>query len=280
MNTQEEFSLQTDDGLSLYAHSWLPSGGLNGVVALIHGIGEHVNRYAHLAAALNQAGFALYGYDQRGHGKSPGKRGHVPTYDALLDDVGLFCNEIGHRHPDVPLFLYGHSMGGNIVLNYVMKRNPALAGVVASAPSLRLAFEPPALKVALGRMMNHIWPAFTQPSGLDTKALSRDMQVVRRYEADPLVHDKVSARLFVGFFEAGFWALDHAAEISLPLLILHGSEDALTSAEASRQFAASVGENCTLKIWEGLYHEIHNEPEQDQVFALTIEWLQTQASVS
>ncbi|MEA3350417.1 MAG: alpha/beta hydrolase, partial [Chloroflexota bacterium] len=134
-------------------------------------------------------------------------------------------------------------------------------------------FKPPPIKIALGRAMNQVWPAFIQPSGLDVQALSRDPAVVSRYEQDPLVHDRVSARLFVGFYEAGLWALEHAAEFPVPLLLMHGSDDTLTSPEASRAFAASVGERCTLKVWDGLYHEIHNEPEQEQVFDQIIAWL-------
>ncbi len=109
--------------------------------------------------------------------------------------------------------------------------------------------------------MNHLWPTFSQASGLDTQALSRDPAVVRAYENDPLVHARVSARLFVSTYQAGLWALDHAAEFPLPLLLMHGTADRLTSVEASRQFARRGSGDCTFKLWEGFYHEIHNEPE-------------------
>jgi len=211
--------------------------------------------------------------DLRGHGLSPGKRGHVSNYQRLLDDISLLLEEAQKRHPGVPLFLYGHSMGGGLVLNYALRRDATLAGVIATGPALRLGFEPPVIQVALTKLMNAIWPAFMQASGLDPQALSRDPEVVRRYEADPLVHDQISASLFDGFYQAGLWALEHAEAFPVPLLLMHGSEDQLTSSEASREFANRVGERCTFKLWEGLYHEIHNEPEQDQVFAFLLGWL-------
>lgn len=273
MSDHFEYGFKTSDGLSLYAQGWQPEGDLRGVVCLVHGLGEHSSRYPHLAEALNGAGYAVMAFDLRGHGKSEGKRGHFPSYEVILDDVGLLIDDARERYPALPCFLYGHSLGGGLVLNYALKRKPQLDGVISTAPALRLGFEPPAVKVALGRAMDKIWPAFVQPSGLDTKALSRDPNVVQAYELDPLVHDRASARLFVGFYEAGLFALDHAAELSLPLLLMHGAGDTITSPEASKEFAADAGKMCTLKIWDGLYHEIHNEPEQGDVFATVVDWL-------
>lgn len=268
-----EWQFETRDGLKLFAQTWEPQGRPNAVLCLVHGHGEHVGRYAHVAAALTDAGYALTGFDLRGHGKSAGPRGHTPSYDALLDDLLLFEDHTAGRYPGLPRCLYGHSMGGNLVINYALRRRPDLSGVIATGPWLRLAFEPPAFKVRLGRMMNNLLPGFSQASGLETAALARDPAVVRAYENDPLVHDKISARLFVSTYEAGLWALEHAAEFPLPLLLMHGSADRLTSAEASRQFATAAGERVTFRLWEGCYHEIHNEPEQTEVFRAMVEWL-------
>jgi len=166
-------------------------------------------------------------------------------------------------------------MGGNLVLNYTLRRRPDLCGVVVTGPWLELAFQPPSLQVALGRLMNRLAPTFTQDSGLDTKALARDPQVVQAYENDPLVHSKISARLFVSMYEAGHWALQHAAEFPLPLLLMHGEADRLTSAKASRRFAeAAPQDRCTLRLWPGFYHEIHNEPEKGQVVQAMLTWLE------
>ncbi len=261
------------DGIAFYVHGWEPESPPKAVIALVHGHGEHIGRYAHVGKALTDSGYALVGYDSRGHGKSTGPRGHIPSYDALMNDISAFLSMLGEKYPGSPLFLYGHSMGGNQVINYALRRRPGIKGVIATGPWLKLSFEPPPIKVALGRLMNRIFPSFTQANGLDTKGLSHDAEVVRLYDNDPLGHDKVSARLFVGMYESGLWALDHASEISLPLLLMHGGADPITSAEASRQFAEKAGKHVTLRIWDGLYHEVHNEPEQAEAFKVMIEWL-------
>lgn len=268
-----EWTWNSSDALRLYGRGWLPEKP-KAVVCLVHGHGEHVGRYEPVAFALAERGYALFGFDLRGHGNSAGPRGHTPSYEALLDDIQLFCQQVGEHHPELPRFLYGHSMGGNLVINYALRRQPELRGVVATGPWLELAFQPPELQVMLGRLMNRLAPTFTQDSGLDTKALARDERVVQAYESDPLVHSKISARLFVSMYEAGQWALQHAAMFPLPLLLMHGEADRLTSADASRRFAEAVpAGRCTLRLWSGFYHEIHNEPEKAQVLQTMLDWL-------
>jgi alpha-beta hydrolase superfamily lysophospholipase len=271
-----EWGWKSADGLEMFAQSWEPDETPRAVVCLVHGLGEHSGRYAHVGKAFVEAGFVLTGFDVRGHGESGGPRGHTPSYDALMDDIDLFIHLVADRYPGLPRFLYGHSMGGNFVINFALRCRPELVGVIATGPWLKLAFQPASSKVALGKIMNNILPRFSQASGLDTWALSHDPEVVNAYENDPLVHDKISARLFLNVFESGLWALDHAAEIPLPLLLMHGGADRITSLEASRQFAASAGDKVTLRIWDGLYHEIHNEPEQGEVFTFMIDWMNTQ----
>ncbi len=268
-----ESGWQSRDGIKFHVLGWEPDTKPRAVVCLVHGHGEHVGRFARVGEAFTKAGYVLAGFDARGHGKSGGQRGHTPSYDALMDDIADFLGQMDARYPGLPRFLYGHSMGGNEVINYALRRKPDLPGVIATGPWLKLAFEPPAMQVTLGRMMNNIAPGFTQKSGLETAALSHDPNVVKAYEADPLVHDKISARLFVAMYESGSWALDHAAEFPLPLLLMHGTADRLTSAEASRQFAERGGRNVTWRAWDGLYHEIHNEPEKAEVLKVMIDWM-------
>ncbi len=152
-----------------------------------------------------------------------------------------------------------------------------LAGVVATAPWLRLVKEPPAWKLALARFMDRVWPAYSEPSGLDPRDLARDPEVARAYVSDPLVHDRVSARLYVSMDAAGKWALAHASVFPVPLLLMQGGADRITSNEATREFAAQVPGDCTFKLWGGLKHEIHNEAEQQEVFAFLVAWLRRQA---
>ncbi len=231
-----------------------------------------------MAEAFNRAGHALMTFDLRGHGRSEGRRGHCPGYAALLSDMGLMLKAVSARYPDIPCFLYGHSLGGNLVIHYALKQKPKLAGVMASAPSLRLAFQPPGWKTALLRLLNTIGinPAFS--SGLDQSALSRDFHVVRLYQNDPLVHDRITPALATGMLRAGEWNLAHAAEFPWPLLLMHGEADRITSVEASIEFAAQLEHKCTLKIWDGLYHELHNEPEKEKVLAYVLDWMTPIAS--
>ncbi len=268
-----ETKWETGDGIDIYARGWEPEKKTKGVVCLVHGLGEHIARYEHVAAALTAAGYVLFAYDQRGHGKSAGPRGHTPTYETLMDDIAALLAQAEARYPGLPRFLYGHSMGGNEAINFVLRRKPKLDGVIATGPWLKLAFEPPAMQVTLGRMMNGIAPGFTQNSKLDAAGLTHDLKVVDAYAIDPLVHDKISARLFVEIYESGNWALAHAADFSTPLLLMHGGADPITSANASREFARNGGKNITLHIWDGDYHEIHNEFDQDSVFQMMIQWL-------
>lgn len=268
-----EFKFKTFDGLQLFGQSWQPEDRPRAVVCLVHGIGEHSGRYVHVADRLTKAGYAMFTFDLRGHGKSEGLRGHIPSYEAIMQDISFLLEIANKKFPQLPAFLCGHSLGGNLVLNYVLRRQPYLKGVIATAPWLRLAFEPPAFKIALGKITNRIWPSFSQKSGLDTNALSHDLEAVHTYKNDPMVHDRISARMFISTYQAGQWALEHASEFSLPLLLMQGGADKIISIEASKEFANKISEKCTFKIWDNLYHEIHNEPEKEEVFKFLIDWL-------
>ena len=269
-----KWRFKSQDGLELFAHAFPAEETPKAVVCLVHGHGEHIERYEHVAEAFNKAGYSMIGFDHRGHGQSEGARGHIPSYAMLLDDISRFRKEVHEYYPNIPHFIYGHSMGGNIVLNYAMREKPEVTGVIATGPWLKLAFDPPAIQVFMGKMMNKINPGFIQTSGLETAALSRDPEVVRAYEEDSLVHNKISARLFVEMYESGLWALEHASEFPLPLLLMHGSEDRLTSAAASKEFGVKApADKITTKIWDGFYHELHNEPEKDEVIKTMIDWM-------
>ncbi len=269
-----EFNWRTADGLQLFAQDWPPEGKPRAVVCLVHGLGEHSGRYAHVAGALTQAGYTLLGFDLRGHGRSAGQRGHAPSYKALLDDIDHLLEEATQRFPDRSRFLYGHSFGGSLVLYYTLQRRPQLAGAIVTAPLLRTAFQPPVWKISLGKMLYSLWPTFSMTNEVDPKGLSHDPEVVRAYVNDPLVHNRISARLAMDMLWAAEWTLEHAAEFPLPLLLMHGGADPICSAEASRQFVERVPGDGTFKLWNGLSHEIHNEPEQRQVFDTMIAWLQ------
>jgi alpha-beta hydrolase superfamily lysophospholipase len=267
-----EWKWTSRDGLQMYARGWKPKDP-KAVVVLVHGLGEHINRYQHVAEAFVSAGYAMQGFDLRGHGQSAGQRGHIPAYESLMDDISDFIADARKRYPGLPLFLYGHSMGGNQAINYALRSPQLLKGVIATGPWLKLAFTPSAAQVMLAKVLNNIAPSFSLASGLDQQALSRDPEVVSKYAADPLVHNKISVRLYTEIYANGFSALEHAAELKIPMLLMHGSADKITSAPASQDFARLAGKNVTLKIWDGFYHEIHNEPEKAEVIQVMVSWL-------
>jgi alpha-beta hydrolase superfamily lysophospholipase len=268
-----EFEIKTADNLKLHGQGWEPDTGIKAVVCLVHGLGEHCGRYSHMAEAFNHAGTALITFDLRGHGRSEGRRGHAPNYTLLMSDIEKLLNEAAVRYPHLPCFLYGQSLGGNLAIHYVLKRLPSLAGVIATAPLFRLAYKPSIWKNGILRGMKAIRINLSMRSGLDDTALSHDLNVVRTYRNDPLTHDLISARLAMDMLRYGQWNLKHAAEFELPLLLMHGEGDRITSAAATAEFAEHVGHRCTLKIWDGFDHELHNEPEKQEVFAFVLKWM-------
>lgn len=271
-----EWIWKSTDGLEMYAQSWRPEETPRAVVCLVHGLGEYSGRYTHVGRAFTDAGFALVAFDLRGHGKSGGQRGHFPSLDLLMDDIHQLIHQGNEKFPGLPVFLYGHSLGGLLVLNYATYDEHSLSGVIATGAGLRSPVLEQKAKIALSKVLGSLLPAVTIPTGLDANGISRNPEVVRTYKNDPLVHDVATlsaARVGVSAVDRAF---SHAGEFSTPLLLMHGTADPVTYSRGSQEFAALVPENCTLKLWEGLYHEIHNEPEHDEVLAFMIKWLNSQ----
>lgn len=268
-----ELSWKTSDGINIYGKIWQTNMPVKAVICIMHGMGEHINRYNHVAEMFNSNGYAVIGCDQRGHGKSGGKRGHFPNFETFLNDVDTLLKQASKHFPDAKQILYGHSMGGNLVANYLLRRQPNIAGAILSSPYFQLAFQPSAGKLRIGRLMKNIFPSLSMSSGLDANAISRDADEVKKYINDPLVHDKVSAKMGIEMIETGQWAIDNASKLNVPTLVYHGSEDKLTSFTASKSFAENAGKLVTFIPFEELYHETHNEPEKKEVFKKIILWL-------
>ncbi|MCO5232368.1 MAG: alpha/beta hydrolase [Chitinophagales bacterium] len=267
------YQLTTSDGLKLYGKYWTPDSNLKGVITWVHGMGEHIERYEHVAKVITEAGYAIVGYDHRGHGRSEGNRGHIPSYEQFMDDLTLVFNQSSNLFPNIPHFIYGHSMGGGLVANYLERRKPQVKAALLSAPYFRLATPQPAIKLALGRLTQNLVPKLALPTGLNPQHISRDAEVVKKYISDPLVHDKVSAKMGISLIENGEYAIAHAGDIQVPTLVLHGTGDQLTDCKASEEFAKKGGSLIQIKLYKGLFHEIHNEPEKDIVFKDIIDWL-------
>lgn len=268
-----ELTWNGKDGQALFGREWRPSGEAAGVVCLIHGLGEHSGRYQFVGSRLAEAGYAVHSFDLRGHGKSPGPRGYSPSYEHILDDIGESIARARAAYPVKPLYLYGHSMGGGLVLNYALRREPAPDAVIASAPSLKPATRPPAWKTTAGRLLYNILPALPFPHGLPLHGISCDPAVYEAYMADPLVHDQVSCRLGIDIINYGVSAYERAEDFKLPLLLVQGTADQLVNASANIEFARKAGGPTTIKVYEGSYHELHNEPMREQFIQEVIAWL-------
>jgi alpha-beta hydrolase superfamily lysophospholipase len=269
-----EWKWNTSDGLDLYARAWIPSRRPKGVVCVLHGVGEHIGRYQADGEALAEAGYIQAGFDQRGFGKSGGRRGHTPSLEAYFDDIDLFLGEIARRYPDQPRFLYGMSMGAVLVLAYTPLRQPAVAGVIAVAPGLKSSLEEQKLKVLLARLLGKVLPTLTLKSGIDAQEISRDPRVVEAYLNDPLVHFLVTAAWGRSMLRAVDLAFENAPRFPLPLLLMHGTKDAIAYLRGSQMFAElAPKDKVTLKMWDGFKHELRTDPEKAEVFKTMIQWL-------
>ena len=268
-----EFEKSSFDGLRLYFQGWQSEHELKGVISLVHGLGEHSGRYSTWAGLLNQAGYTVLSYDLRGHGKSGGQRGHISSFDDYMKDTALLLDEAKKRYPEAAQFLYGHSLGGIIVTNYVLRKKPQLNGVIVSGLANKTSLQEQKGKIILAKVLGSIVPKMSMSTGLVPATISKDPQVVEKYIHDPMVHNKAS----VGFAKASMDAINyddqHAQEWELPVLFMHGELDKLGYADGSREFSGKIKGDCTLKIWPGMYHEVHNEPEKDQVLDYLCKWL-------
>lgn len=268
-----EFEKSSFDGLRLYFQGWQSEHELKGVISLVHGLGEHSGRYSTWAGLLNQAGYTVLSYDLRGHGKSGGQRGHISSFDDYLKDTALLLDEAKKRYPEAAQFLYGHSLGAIIVTNYVLRKKPQLNGVIVSGLANKTSLQEQKGKIILAKVLGSIVPKMSMSTGLVPATISKDPQVVEKYIHDPMVHNKAS----VGFAKASMDAINyddqHAQEWELPVLFMHGELDKLGYADGSREFSGKIKGDCTLKIWPGMYHEVHNEPEKDQVLDYLCKWL-------
>ncbi len=274
--TYEESILTTADGLQLFAQVW-HAATPKAAVALIHGIAEHSSRYRHVGEYLAGCGYNVYTFDLRGHGRSPGQRSLVRHMKEYTGDVGAFLTWVRTVAPPVPLFLLGHSMGGLIVSYYVLSQTPALPvdlqGVVLSAPAVKLNNVSPLL-IAVGRVLARLLPALPMRE-IEFAAISRDPLVIELSAKDPLTHHGgVPAATGMAMVEAVAYVQQQRAKWRWPLLILQGSADRIIDPTGGRELLEAVPvADKTLKWYEGLYHEIFNEPEKEMVMQDLCDWL-------
>lgn len=243
------------------------------VVLLVHGMGEHSSRYADFVVPkLIAQNIAAITFDHFGHGKTKGKRGHNPSFEAVLDSVSKMLEKTKEIFKNTPIFLYGHSMGGNVVLNYALRRKTDIKGVIATSPFLKLAFEPPKIKLALGKLLQKIAPSITMGNELNPNDISRDKIEVQKYIDDPLVHNKISPNYSITFIETGKWAIENAQNLTIPTAIFHGTGDKIIDYKASKEFTDKT-DKATIKLYEGGYHELHNDLCKEELMSDIIDWI-------
>ena len=262
------------DGVSLYERWWRPNLEPKAGIVLVHGLAEHSGRYVPTARYLTEHGYAVDAFDLRGHGKSGGLRLFMNNFEEYLTDLDLFLDRVRARLPGRPLFLMGHSMGAVIVTFYALDRDPRVRGVVLSAPAVKLNDEmsPPLQKMAAA--IARILPKLKTVK-INQNFISRDPAVVEAYDSDPLIYRKrVLIRTGSELVRAGRYVRERMDAFTLPILVLQGTGDRITEPDGSRQLfenAASVDRE--LKLYDGFYHEILNEPEKDQVWQDIVGWL-------
>ncbi|MDF2387285.1 lysophospholipase [Nostoc ellipsosporum NOK] len=264
-------------GLELYYQSWQPQGKVKAVLAVVHGLGAHSSRYDNVVQHLVPKQYAVYSFDLRGHGRSPGQRGYIKAWAEFREDLQAFLKLIKIQQPESPIFLLGHSLGSVIVLDYVLRcpqEASTLQGVITLAPALGKVGVSKT-RLLIGHLLSRVWPRFTLNTGMDLSAGSRDEKVIAAYAEDKLRHTLGSARLATEFFATVAWVNAHAGDWQLPLLILQGGADRVTLPEGGKIFYEQV--SCTDKqrvVYPEAYHELQSDLNYQEVMADLADWLE------
>ncbi|MFD4295369.1 alpha/beta hydrolase [Rhodococcus sp. NPDC058505] len=272
--TRTEGSFTGNHGTRITYDTWTPDGAPVAILVLAHGFGEHARRYDHVVRRLTDLGLVVYAPDHRGHGRSGGKRVELREWRDFTDDLHRVFAIARAAHPGLPVYLLGHSMGGAIALDYALDHQADLAGLILSGPAVDVASETPGVVVALGKMLGRYLPGLPVET-LDANRVSRDPKVVAAYNADPLVHHgKVPAGIARGLIVNAESLPARLPALTVPLLLMHGEQDGLVNVNGSRMIASTAGStDLTYREYPGLYHEVFNEPEREQVLGDVVEWL-------
>lgn len=265
----------TSRGNKLFAWHMLPVSQPKAVILLVHGHGEHSWRYMHWAKQFSYNGYAFFSWDHFGHGMSDGQPGHIRHYEQLLLEVDLAITKIKEQFPNLPIILYGHSMGGNIAINYAIRRDSNIKLLIATSPWIELATPAPKYMEVLAKMMNVVLPFYPFKSPITPEQITHVDEEVRKYATDPLIHGRITPRLYTAITDAGKYALKNSHRIKIHALLMHGSADTVTSASATNKVASSIP-NATYIEWPELYHEIHNEEVKNEVFNQIKDWIEKQ----
>jgi alpha-beta hydrolase superfamily lysophospholipase len=269
---QEEW-FKGSGGLSLFRRTWRPAGPTRAVLINVHGLGDHSGLYPALVEHFTARGIAVYAFDLRGNGRSPGQRGYVERWDQYVEDLERFIAVVRREEPDRPVFLLGNSLGGLIVLDYARHRPEGLRGIIAASPPLgRLGVPAPLL--ALGRVLSRVWPRFSVRTGMDLSGLARDPVVVETALADPLFHRLGTARLSTEVVAAIARVQAAAPRFPLPLLVIHGSADRMVPPDGSRAFVPRVGHpDRELREYPGAFHVLFADLDRERALTDVERWI-------
>lgn len=279
MNNSTGF-INCSGDIQLFYQSWRPAVKPQAVLVIVHGFSDHCGRYQNIVDGLIPRGYVIYSYDQRGHGQSPGTRGHINHFSEYREDLHAFLNHVATQEADLPIFLLGQSMGGLIVLDYGLHYPDGLQGVMASAPHLS---DPPISRLLtfLSKTLSGVWPSITFDAGIDGSGLSRNPNIVKDYADDPLVHGKGSARLATELSATVANTQANAANFQPPLLIYHGSADIVTDPGGSKRFFDNVKSTNKQYIqYEGGFHEAHNDIHRERVVIDLAHWMEHQMEIA
>ena len=267
-------SFQSGSGASIFYRCWAPAEP-RAVLLLAHGLAEHSGRYGDFASFFADAGIATYALDFPGHGRSDGKRGHVRNFQEYTDALGALLSLAREAHADIPFVLFGHSMGGLIAADFLLQHQSEFVAAVLTGAAIQSPQQPSSIVLFINRVIASVMPRLGVLR-LDASGISRDSQVVSDYENDPLVYrGKATAGLVTALFSAMKRVVENATSIRLPMLIMHGSVDSLTAVEGSKLLHDTISsEDKKIVIYDGLYHEILNEPERMNVMEDILGWLE------
>ena len=270
----QDFDFRSKDDLKLHGCKWEVEKPV-AIICMVHGMGEHIHRYKEVAEAFNAENISFWGFDHRGHGSSEGKKGHTPSIHHMFDDIEQLLVTIRKEYQDIPVGIYGHSMGGNIAINFLLHRNSKEVGFgVITSPWLRLTNPPKGFQLMLAKFGARFLPSLAQPNGLNVADISSVKEEQEAYANDPLNHDRITGGLFMEINAMGEKAISSASNLTTPILLAHGSEDKITSAKGSEAFAVNaLPKMVDLKIWDGLRHETHNEHNKEEVINHYVDWV-------
>jgi alpha-beta hydrolase superfamily lysophospholipase len=270
-----EETITTGDGLRLYLRR-REVDAARGEVLIVHGFGEHSGRYGPLTEHLINNSYAVTAYDHRGHGLSDGLPGHVENFGEYETDLQKMVSYLRSRMKSTKLYIIGHSMGGLIALRYIAKNSGDVSAAIISAPLIAVAVPVPAHKLVIARVSARMAPRMRLDNEINPTLLSRDPEIGKAYAVDPLVNRKVSARWFAEATRAMEEVKAWAAQITIPLLVMHGTEDKLASVNATKQLFEQIeSRDKELIIYPGYYHELFNEPEKQELYDRVTDWLST-----